>query len=112
MTNFWVAAEQFLNEPVTVTPLEYRLYYTDDGSPLYYTMDNLEGQYINITLAQYSKGNYNVTVVNGQIKEILHTIAKLVPSDSGTASHCNDMSIIADQHCCVQHWKLKAYEEN
>jgi hypothetical protein len=113
MTNFWAAVEQFLNEPIAAPQqLECRLYYNDIGEPLFYTMDKPDGQYINISLAQYSKGNYNVKVVNEQIKEILHTIAKLVPSDTGTASHCNDVSIIADQHCCTQHWKLKAYEEN
>jgi len=112
MSNFWEAVAQLEKTPTVTVELEYRLYFDNQGSPLYYTMDKPDGQFISITLEQYQRSNYNVKVINGKIKELTNNIVKLVPATSGTACHVNDISIVADDTSKKQHWKLKTNEED
>ena len=92
-------------------PVFYRLYHNDSGVPLFYSMEDQPGTYIEIDQAQYTLASSNVRVQNGQLVELVWQVAhKLTPSDSGTLCHLQDVSIVtADQG---QHWKKKTYESN
>lgn len=41
---------------------KYRLYYNSDGTPRYYTMEDLSGDYIFVDLETFACGRYDVIV--------------------------------------------------
>jgi hypothetical protein len=95
-------------------PVFYRLYHDDDGNPIVYSMEDLPGKYIEITPEEYIEHSYRVCVKDNKlIKKPLNLIStkKLVPSDTGTSCHTNDVTIVVDvEH--NQKWKLKNYDNN
>lgn len=106
MSNFWKALEQ-LEEPKKVK-YEYRLYYDKEtGDPLFYSMEDLEGDYIVIDKDQFAECRYDVRVKDGKIERIKGvSIGKLVPSTEGYGTRADDVSLVGDEQC----WSLKTYE--
>lgn len=78
------------------SPIYYRLYYNEDGSPRCYTMEDLPGSYIEIDLETYHCQDNWVRVVDGKIVKINHTLSvqKLVQSNQGTACHPQNIAVI------------------
>lgn len=104
---FWSILHQ---EPV-VYPIFYRLYYNDEGFPLYYSMEDLPGQYIDIDQPTYSRSPSNVKVINNKLVEISLSLSeKIIPGDDGTSCHPDDVSIV-DPTSTVK-WSKKTYESN
>jgi hypothetical protein len=95
-------------------PVFYRLYHQDDGTPLYYSMEDLPGKYIEIDLATYQQYRSNVRVVDGKLIVIPTTgiIKKLQPSKHGTPCDPRDVCIVTD--CDNPHikWSIKHRETN
>lgn len=91
-------------------PVFWRLYYDDQGRPITYSMEALPGNYIDIDAATFARGPLNVRVVNGKLRYIQHTWSqKLVPSETGTACHPSDVSIVVAGEP-AQHWSRTLYE--
>ena len=109
--NFWKAWAEPVPEPV---PVFFRLYYDDQGRPLSYSMEHLPGNYIDIDAATYQLGSRNVRVVDSKLVHITpkKTVAKLVPSNTGTPCLPDNISIVVDQQQPNIKWRLKSHESD
>ena len=93
------------NIPQTPTVF-YRLYHDDQGRPLFYSMEDLPGQYISVDKTVYEQGRYDFKIVNGEIvRPQEFSYVKLVPSDQGTPCDPRDVMII--DHSSNTKWNLK-----
>ena len=94
--------------PVPEPVYTYRLYYDDNGLPLFYSMEDLPGKYLEIDQATFGRSPTNVRVVDGQIKYLItNTVLKLKPSEFGTPCHPDDISIVVDPVEPHIKWKLQ-----
>lgn len=90
---FWSILHS-MPEPV---PVFYRLYYNDDGSPNFYTMEDLPGNFIEVDQETYIHSRMNVKVVDGLLQIIKPTIKinKLAPGqNTGTSCHPHDVCVV------------------
>jgi hypothetical protein len=93
-------------------PVFFRLYYDDAGHPLCYSMEDHAGKYIEITAEQYAESSGRVTVKNGKlVKQHQTRTSKLIPADTGTPCHPDDVTIVVDSEL-NQKWNLKTYDNN
>jgi len=99
---FWAALAPLPTPPA----LFYRLYYNQQGEPLFYSMVDLPGNYIEVNQEVF--GNTNVRVVDGQLITIKTAVAhKLVPGNVGTCCHPNDVAIVVKENEPNIKWMLK-----
>jgi len=86
-------------------PVYYRLYHNDSGELLFYSHEDLSGNYIDVTPVQFALQDQSVKVVDGKLVRQRRTIiTKLVHKNSGTLCHTNDVTIVVDQ-LPGQYWK-------
>lgn len=94
---------------VPKVPDQYRLYYDDEGKPLFYSSEDLPGRYIIVDQDTYNQGRYDLLVINGKIRSLsADTFRKLVPAETGTACHPTNVMIVDPSS--NYYWKLKGYE--
>ena len=80
-------------------PVFYRLYYNDAGEPVCYSMEHLPGTYIDIDAETFALAPANVRVVDNKLKYITtRTSDKLVPSNTGTQCHPQNVAVIVEQN--------------
>jgi len=94
--NFWQVWQNFeWPEPQAVS---YRCYYRDDGSPDFYTMEDLPGQWVEVTKEIYLLSPTHARVVDGELVILPPrvTVTKLQPSDQGVACDPRDVTIVVD----------------
>ncbi len=103
---FWTALAA-MPEPC---PVFYRLYH-QDGVPLFYSMEDLPGTYIEIDAETFARSPMHVRVKDGKLVErIWKTTTKLVPSDTGTTCHPDDVAIVVSPEEPHQCWSKQTYE--
>jgi hypothetical protein len=108
--NFWAAWAQPMEQP---SPVFYRLYYDEQGYPLFYSMEDLPGNYIDIDQETYAQSSSKVRVVNGKLTKNNRSVtAKLVPSDHGTACDPNNVCIVVSENQPHIKWSLKKNDQN
>lgn len=91
----------------------FRLYHDAEGVPLFYSMADESGTYITITPEQYHRNNSNVRVRDGQLVEVTwSTTAKLIPGDSGSPCHPENVAVIVTEDQPHTRWSKKTYESN
>ena len=101
---FWAA----LAPQPAPKPPSYRLYYDENGSPLFYSMEELPGNYIELTAHEYANTPSNIQIVNGKIVVLKTSIVlKLHPSDTGTPCDPTNISIVVPEEVPHVKWKLK-----
>lgn len=102
---FW----DILQAPVISYPIFYRLYH-DNGVPLFFSMEDLPGTYIEIDHETYSRNNSNVRIHNGCMIEFSQNIvSKLAPGKTGTPCHPDDVSIVVASDQPHQRWSKQTY---
>jgi hypothetical protein len=107
-TNFFEALQSHV-EPEK-QKIFFRLYYNKkNGDLIEYSMEDLPGDYIEITAEQFAESNPYVYVKDGKIKKRkMLTYGKLVPSATGYPTHATDVSIVDPESTTF--WDFKTYD--
>jgi hypothetical protein len=88
-----------------VKPVHYRLYYDDAGLPLFYSHEELPGKYVDVTPEQFALQDRLIRVVDGKIlRQRTSRMTKLVPAQSGTLCHTQDVAVVVANQP-GQYWK-------
>ena len=103
--NFWEVWNDFTwPEP---KPVFFRLYHDDAGRLLFYSMEDLPGNYIEIDAETFALGPGNVLVVNGKLT---YTDTKIynkpVPNGQGTPCAPDNVCIVVDETEPHTKWSL------
>lgn len=98
---------------VEIKPPEYRLYYDENGFPLFFSTEDVPGNYIVVDQEMFLGGPGNIRVINGKLK-IYQTMfgKKLVPSEQGQACDPRDICVIVPADQPHTKWNLKHQEPN
>jgi hypothetical protein len=111
--NFIEAIDAWQQSAAPADPVTYRLYYDDAGNPVCYSMEQLPGQFVEITAAQFARSDAHVQVRDGVICSVPKPVpAHLVPAAQGTACADGDVSIVVDDQQPHLKWKLSGQHDN
>jgi hypothetical protein len=92
-------------------PVFYRLYYNEQGVPLFYSMEDVPGTYIEINAEAFAQAATKVRVRDGELVELnWTTTARLEHSDTGTPCHPQDVSVVVSTDQTHQCWSKQTYE--
>jgi hypothetical protein len=93
-------------------PVFFRLYYNNAGVPLFYSMEDVPGTYIEIDADTYARSSMRVRVLDGKIVQIFCApVYKLIPEHTGTRCNPKDVSVISSKENDIK-WTKKTYETN
>ena len=93
-------------------PVFWRLYYDSEGRPITYSMEHLPGTYIDVDAETFARAPTNVRVQNGRLIELKQAVQKLVPADTGTPCHPDNVAIVVSETQPHQRWSMKTHEFN
>lgn len=107
MSNFFKAITNMKH--VTKVAPKYMLYYNkDNGKPLFYSMDEVDGDFVVVDAETYVHANYNLYVKGGVlIKKIYKDISKLTQHGNETTCYDTDISIVSNNGTA---WSLRSYD--
>jgi len=90
-------------------PISYRLYHDDQGQPLFYSMEQLPGTYIEVDAATYAEAPHQVRVREGQLVRLdpkcsTHSL-RPTADDQGVACDPRDVCVIVTADRAHKKWK-------
>jgi hypothetical protein len=89
----------------------YRLYHNDQGLPLFYSMADEPGTYIEIDQATFARNAANVRVRDGRLVEVTWaTTTKLIPGNSGSPCHPDNVAVVVAEDQPHTKWSKRTYE--
>lgn len=104
--NFWSVLQHF--QWPDPEPVAYRLYHDDQGRPLFYSMEDLPGTYIEVDQDTYVRSPFNVVVRAARLIELKPSVqvSRLCPStDSGVCCDHRDVCVVVTSDRPHQKWK-------
>lgn len=107
---FWAILHAVSEE---INPI-YRLYYGDDGEPLFYSTEDNPGNYIDIDRETFNRASSRVRVKNGKLVSTAtrRTSRKLAPGELGIACDTRDVCVVVNPEQTHTKWTIKTYEQN
>jgi hypothetical protein len=94
-------------------PVFYRLYHDSHGGPLFYSMEDVPGTYIDIDLETYLKNSMRVKVVDGKLIEFDWRVTnKLIPGSDGTVCDIRNVAVVVSVDTLNTKWSKKTYESH
>lgn len=74
----------------------HRLYHDEQGRVLFYSMEDLPGQWIEVDATTYAVASHDVRVIKGKLTPVPKKtlLAKLRPSEHGVPCDPRDISIV------------------
>jgi hypothetical protein len=94
-------------------PVFYRLYHDNEGKPLFYSMADAPGTYIDIDRDTFVKNSMHVKVINSQVIDVTWKVTnKIIPADSGVACDPRDVAVVVDFGTPNKKWSKKTYESH
>lgn len=77
----------------------YRLYYNQDGTPRFYSMEDVAGDYILVDRPTFESGRYDITVKDGKIQNLSQPVSRryvIVNEPTETSISCDlyDITLI------------------
>ena len=99
---FWAALQ-----PIETKPVFYRLYHDDQGNPLFFSQEDLQGKYITLDQATYNTPHTHIRVIDGKLVTLdTSVITKLTPAQYGVPCHPQDVSIVVDSALPHVNWNI------
>ena len=105
--------EVIIMEQMVTAPVEFRVYYDDTGKVLYYTCDNLEGNYLVVDKDTFSECRMDMKVVDGKLIRVTPgiIIQKYKQKEDGILTASEDISILVNKDFKnKQSWSMTYYE--
>jgi len=94
--------------------VEFRLYYDENGDVLFYTCEDLPGNYIVVDAQTYAECRFDIRIVEQKIVKLAGKInfIKVVPNVNGVRCAYEDNAILVDEDYLgkVCRWEAKIYE--
>jgi hypothetical protein len=104
--------QMFQDIPEPPAPF-FRLYHDEHGWPLFYSMEDVPGTYIEIDQATFARSASNVRIRDGKLVEVTwQTTFKLIPGNSGSPCHPDNVAVIVTEDQPHIRWSKKTYETN
>jgi hypothetical protein len=99
---FWSAIQ-----PIEIKPVIHRLYYNDQGLPLFFSQEELSGNYINVDAETFFNPPTHIRVIDGKLT-IIDTcvVTRLTLTNFGVACHPHDISIVVEENLPNKKWNL------
>jgi hypothetical protein len=102
---FWAALTSMATQP-SPKPI-FRLYHDDSGLPLFYSMEHLPGNYIDLDPDIWNAASFNIRIQDGQIKQLIQPqVYRLTVQDHGTACDPRDICVVVSEQQPHTKWSL------
>jgi hypothetical protein len=105
--------EYLISEEVQYDPIQFRVYYNEEGKILFYTCDKLEGNFLIIDAQTYAECRHDLKVIDGKLvsRTSGSIISKYKPNSVGISCSKDDISIVTTlDDVNSKQWKLISYE--